>query len=94
MSLADDMFQALMDYSPMQAAMLGVPGWEDGVGDLSPEGQRADRDRLSALLDRAETDDTEDPVTLAVIRQQGRAIVDRVDARLVEHSVGARCSPG
>ena len=93
MSLADDMFQALMDYSPLQAAMLGVPGKTDELGDLSPEGQKADRDRIAALLERAETDDTEDAVTLAVIKQQGRAIVDRIDARLVEHSVATMSSP-
>ncbi|GHH60074.1 DUF885 domain-containing protein [Lentzea cavernae] len=93
MSLADDMFQAMMDFSPLQATMLGVPGWEDGLGDLSVEGQRADRDRIAALLERAETDDTEDAVTLAVIKQQGRALVDRIDARLVEHSVATMSSP-
>jgi uncharacterized protein (DUF885 family) len=93
MSLADEMFQAMMDYSPLQATMLGVPGWEDGLGDLSVEGQRADRDRIAALLDRAETDDTEDAVTLAVIKQQGRAIVDRIDARLAEHTVATMSAP-
>ncbi|MDX8050014.1 DUF885 domain-containing protein [Lentzea sp. BCCO 10_0798] len=93
MSLADEMFQAMMDYSPLQATMLGVPGWEDGLGDLSVEGQRADRDRIAALVDRAETDDTEDAVTLAVIKQQGRAIVDRIDARLAEHTVGTMSAP-
>ncbi|SMD16124.1 DUF885 domain-containing protein [Lentzea albidocapillata] len=93
MSLADEMFQAMMDYSPLHAAMLGVPGWEDGLGDLSVDGQRTDRDRIAALLDRAETDDTEDAVTLAVIRQQGRAIVDRIDARLAEHTVATMSAP-
>ncbi|MCG8926891.1 DUF885 family protein [Lentzea sp. CC55] len=93
MSLADEMFTALMDYSPLQAAMLGVPGWEEGLGDLSAEGQQASRDRIAALVSRAETDDSEDPVTLAVIRQQGTAAVDRIDARLVEHTVATMSAP-
>ncbi|MFD9705998.1 DUF885 domain-containing protein [Lentzea sp. NPDC059081] len=93
MSLADDMFQALMDSSPLNAAMLGIPGWENELGDLTVEGQRTARDRIAGLLDRAETDDSEDPVTLAVIRQQGRAVVDRIDAKLVEHTVATMSAP-
>ncbi|MFD5824867.1 DUF885 domain-containing protein [Lentzea sp. NPDC060358] len=93
MSLADEMFSAIMDHSPLSASMLGVPGWEDRLEDVSAEGDRADRDRIAALLDKAESDDSEDPVTLAVIRQQGRAIVDRIDARLVEHTVGTMSAP-
>ncbi|HUQ59710.1 DUF885 domain-containing protein [Lentzea sp.] len=93
MSLADDMFQAMMDYSPLQAAMLGVPGWEEGLGDLSVEGQRASRDRIAEILGRAGRDTSEDPVTLAVVKQQGRAVVDRIDARLVEHTVGTMSAP-
>ncbi|MFJ8966890.1 DUF885 domain-containing protein [Lentzea sp. NPDC102401] len=92
MSLADEMFQASMDYSPLSATMLGVPGWEDRLEDLSADGERVVRDRIAGILDKAETDDTEDPVTLAVIKQQGRAIVDRIDARLIEHTVATGLS--
>ncbi|WP_330270263.1 DUF885 domain-containing protein [Lentzea sp. NBC_00516] len=93
MSLAEEMFQAAMDHSPLSATMLGVPGWEDGLEDLSTDGEQVIRDRVARLLDKAETDDTEDPVTLAVIRQQGQAIVDRIDARLVEHTVATMSAP-
>ncbi|MEU3646975.1 DUF885 domain-containing protein [Lentzea sp. NPDC034063] len=93
MSLADEMFQASMDHSPLSATMLGVAGWEDKLEDLSTDGEQVIRDRVSRLLDEAETDDTEDPVTLAVIKQQGQAIVDRIDARLVEHTVATMSAP-
>ncbi|MCP2249027.1 DUF885 domain-containing protein [Lentzea aerocolonigenes] len=86
MSLADEMFQAAMDYKPFRAAMFGVPGWDDKIDDLSVEGEHALRDRVADILRRAETSD-EDPVTLGVIRHQGQTIVDRIDARLVEHTV-------
>ncbi|MFC3895614.1 DUF885 domain-containing protein [Lentzea rhizosphaerae] len=86
MSLADEMFQAAMDYKPFRAAMFGVPGWDDKVDDLSVEGEQALRARVADILRRAETSD-EDPVTLGVIRHQGQTIVDRIDARLVEHTV-------
>ncbi|MFD4670035.1 DUF885 domain-containing protein [Lentzea sp. NPDC058450] len=86
MSLADEMFQAVMDASPLSAAMFGLPGWDDQLEDLSVEGEQAVRARIADILERAETSD-EDPVTLAVIRHQGRALIDRTDARLVEHTV-------
>ncbi|MGI5502043.1 DUF885 domain-containing protein [Lentzea sp. CA-135723] len=86
MSLADEMFQAVMDASPLSAAMFGLPGWDDQLEDLSVEGEQAVRARIAGILDRIDGSD-EDPVTLAVIRHQGQAIIDRTDARLVEHTV-------
>jgi uncharacterized protein (DUF885 family) len=87
MSLADEMFQATMDHKPFRATMYGLPGWDDKVDDFSVEGEQALRARIVDVLRRAETSD-EDPVTLGVIRHQGQSIVDRIDARLVEHTVG------
>ncbi|SEQ60846.1 Uncharacterized conserved protein, DUF885 familyt [Lentzea xinjiangensis] len=86
MSLADEMLQAAMDRKPFRATMYGLPGWDDQVEDLSVEGEQALRSRIADILRRAETSD-DDPVTLAVIEHQGRSIVDRIDARLVEHTV-------
>ncbi|SDH38663.1 Uncharacterized conserved protein, DUF885 familyt [Lentzea fradiae] len=88
MSLADEMFLALMEHAPLQATMLGVPGFDDRLDDLDVESEQKVRDRITALLRKAETDTEEDPVTLAVIRQQGTAAVNRIDSRLVEHTVG------
>jgi uncharacterized protein (DUF885 family) len=86
MSLADEMFQAAMDWKPFMPTMYGLPGWDDKLEDLSVEGEQALRARIADILRRADTSD-EDPVTLAVIKHQGRSIVDRIDARLIEHTV-------
>ncbi|MET9626207.1 DUF885 domain-containing protein [Lentzea sp. NPDC006480] len=88
MSLADEMFAAVVDHSPFLASMYGLPGWEDKLPDHSEEGQQALRARIADVLRRVETSD-EDPVTLAVIRHQGETIIARIDARLVEHTVAS-----
>ncbi|GAB2814323.1 DUF885 domain-containing protein [Lentzea nigeriaca] len=91
MSLADEMFQACMDWSPISATMYGLPGWDDQVEDLSVEGEQALRARITDILRRTETSE-EDPVTLAVIRHQGESIVARIDAKLIEHTVATGLS--
>ncbi|WP_086667709.1 DUF885 domain-containing protein [Lentzea kentuckyensis] len=91
MSLADEMFQAAMDWSPFLPTMYGLEGWDDKLEDLSVEGEQALRARIADILRRAETSD-EDPVTLAVIRHQGESIAARIDARLVEHTVATGLS--
>ncbi|MFS8103792.1 DUF885 domain-containing protein [Lentzea alba] len=80
------MFQALMDWMPLFPTLVGLPGWDDQLTDLSPEGEQALRARITSVLEKAETSD-EDPVTLEVVRHQGRMIVDKIDARLFEHTV-------
>ena len=84
--IAEEMFQAFVDRDPLFASLVGVPGWDDRIGDLSADGDREMRARLVGILARAETSD-EDPVTLAVVRHQAQAIINQIDARLVEHSV-------
>jgi uncharacterized protein (DUF885 family) len=91
MSLADEMFQAFMDWSPFLPSMYGLEGWDDKLEDLSVEGEQALRTRIADVLRRAETSD-EDPVTLAVIRHQGESIIARTDARLIEHTVATGLS--
>ncbi|KJK50884.1 hypothetical protein UK23_09385 [Lentzea aerocolonigenes] len=81
------MFEAAMEWSPFLASMYGMPDWDDKLTDLSTEGEGALRARIVSILDRAATSDL-DPVTLAVLRHQGETIVARIDARLVEHTVG------
>jgi uncharacterized protein (DUF885 family) len=84
--IAEEMFRAWMDRDPLFAAVVGVPGWEDRIGDLSVDGDREMRARLVDVLRAAETSD-EDPVTLAVVRHEAEAIINQIDARLVEHTV-------
>jgi uncharacterized protein (DUF885 family) len=90
-SLADEMFQAAMDREPMFASMVGVPGWDDQVADVSADGDQALRERIADILRRAETSD-DDPVTLAVVRHEAESIINQIDARLVEHTVAESLS--
>jgi len=91
MSLADEMFQASMDQWPWSATIYGVPGWDDRLEDLSVPGEQALRARVADILRRSEQSD-EDAVTLAVVRHKGEAILTRIDARLVEHTVATGLS--
>ncbi|MCG8926892.1 DUF885 family protein [Lentzea sp. CC55] len=86
MSLSDEMFQAMMDSDPLFATLVGVPGWDDRLEDLSTGGQQALRARLTAILDRVGSSD-EDQVAKDVIRHQATSIITKIDARLVEHTV-------
>ena len=40
-SLSDETFQAMMDWTPIFATVVGVPGWDDRLEDLSVDGQQA-----------------------------------------------------
>ncbi|SFR24421.1 Uncharacterized conserved protein, DUF885 familyt [Lentzea waywayandensis] len=85
-SLSDEMFQAMMDWNPLFATLVGVPGWDDRLEDLSADGHRAMRSRLTGILERLDGSG-EDPVARDVIRHQAESIITGIDARLVEHSV-------
>nr|WP_090059134.1 DUF885 domain-containing protein [Lentzea fradiae] len=82
------MFQALMDWNPVFATLVGVPGWDDRLDDLGTDAHQAMRARLVDVLDRVD-DCGEDEVTRDVIRHQARFIITQIDARLVEHTVAA-----
>ncbi|SEQ60792.1 Uncharacterized conserved protein, DUF885 familyt, partial [Lentzea xinjiangensis] len=86
-SLSDETFQAMMDWNPMFATLVGIPGWDDRLDDLGADGHRALRARLADVLSRVEESD-EDPITRDVIRHQATSIITEIDARLVEHTVG------
>ncbi|MFD9705997.1 DUF885 domain-containing protein [Lentzea sp. NPDC059081] len=85
-SLSDEMFQAMMDWNPMFATLVGVPGWDDRLPDLSADGRQEMRARLTGILDRVGESD-EDQVARDVIRHQATSIITEIDARLVEHTV-------
>ncbi|MGW6446714.1 DUF885 domain-containing protein [Lentzea sp. NPDC055074] len=85
-SLSDETFQAMMDWNPLFATLVGVPGWDDKLEDHSPEGHRELRARLTDVLSRVDSSD-EDAVSRDVIRHQAESIITMIDARLVEHSV-------
>ena len=92
--LADEYFRVLMDASPFDATMFGVPGWDAEVPDLSEDGDAETDGRLAGLERRLAALDPaglgpQDRITLAML---GRGIADRRDelaARWPELTVSA-----
>ena len=92
--VADDLFEVLADADPINATLLGLPGRDHLLADLSETGQQDLRARLATLLDRAGAlgDSSaglseQDGLTLAVVRHEAEAAIGRIDARLVEHTI-------
>lgn len=91
-TLADELFDAILDAEPMAATLYGIPGRDDRLADYSQAGERAVAARVSALLERTEALDADamtdqERITRAVILQQGRVILERVGIGAVEYTV-------
>lgn len=91
-ALADELLDAVLDAEPMMGTLYGIPGRDDRLADYSPAGEHAVAARISAILARVEALDAdqlsvEDRVTRAVILQQGRVVVERIDIGAVDYTV-------
>ena len=92
--LAEEYFRVLMDASPFDATMFGVPGWDAAVPDLSEDGDAGTDRRLAGLERRLGAVDPaglgpQDRITLAML---GRGLADRraeLAARWPELTVSA-----
>jgi uncharacterized protein (DUF885 family) len=84
--LADDMVELVLDADPLFATLMGVPGRDDRLRDVSEAGEAAMRARAVEIGDRARAAADPDDLTLAVVRHQADGLVDRIDAKLVEHT--------
>ena len=82
--LADDVVELVLNADPLFATLLGIAGRDDRLRDVSEAGEAALRARAVEILDRATGG--EDDLTLAVVVHQARAVIDRIDAKLVEHT--------
>src|SRR5882672_8005949 len=90
--LADELMDLVFEAEPLGATLLGVPGHDDRLGDPSVAATQALRERLVALAGRADaligsTVDGPDRVTLAVVAQQVRALLDRIQANEIEYTI-------
>ena len=85
--LADDLVDAIAAEDPLNEFLDGHPGFEDQLGDPDEAAHQALRDQALSIAARARDLDTDDWVTRAVIVQQAEALADRLDARLVEHTM-------
>ncbi|HEV2782321.1 MAG TPA: DUF885 domain-containing protein [Actinophytocola sp.] len=91
-ALADELLDAMFTAEPISATLFGIPGHDHRLPDPSEEGDRAHRDRMADIADRAAVIDpsTLDPgtaVTRAVVEQHARATLLELDARLVEYTI-------
>lgn len=90
--LADELLGLQSELDPLNATMLGVPGYDDTLPDPSVEAQQALRARAAHVAERASqvnqaTLGEDDATTVAVVMQQARAVLDKIDARMVEYTV-------
>ncbi|MDQ2585938.1 DUF885 domain-containing protein [Saccharothrix yanglingensis] len=83
--LADELLTLVLDADPVMATLLGIPGWDHRLPDHSAEGTHVLRARAEDVARRA-GEGADDPVTRAVVVQQARGLVRRLDANLVEHT--------
>ncbi|MER7080746.1 Uncharacterized conserved protein, DUF885 familyt [Saccharopolyspora kobensis] len=88
--LADELLALLHREDPLAATALGVGGHDHELPDLSESGERARKADAGHIARRASGLGglgEQESVTRAVVVQQAMALVARVDARLVEHTV-------
>jgi uncharacterized protein (DUF885 family) len=83
--IADELLDLIGSADPLEASLLGLPGHDHELRDLSEEADARFRDRAFAIAAAAELQ--EPGVTRSVVAQQTAALVDKIDSRLVEHQM-------
>jgi uncharacterized protein (DUF885 family) len=83
--IADQLLDLLAGEDPLEASLLGLPGHDHELRDLSEEADASYRERAVAIAAQAEL--LEPSVTRSVVLQQTAAMVDKINARMVEHRV-------
>jgi uncharacterized protein (DUF885 family) len=90
--LADELLGLQSRLDPLNATMLGVPGYDDKLADPSVDAEQILRASALGVEVRAQALaqsvlGPDDAITVAVIAQQARAMLDKIDARMVEYTV-------
>lgn len=89
-ALADELVKLTFEAQPIAATVYGIPGYDDRLGDPSAAAEQELRARAADIAARAteksDVDET-DTVTLAVVAQQARTFVDRIDSHLAEYTI-------
>ncbi|TCO50815.1 DUF885 domain-containing protein [Actinocrispum wychmicini] len=83
--LADDLLDLIAEEDPLEASLVGIPRHDHELRDLSEAADDSFRERAIAIAARAEL--VEPSVTRSVVLQQAAAMVDKINARLVEHTM-------
>ncbi|PPK65897.1 DUF885 domain-containing protein [Actinokineospora auranticolor] len=89
LALAEELLALQFDAEPLSATLLGLPGHDDRLADVSADAEQATRAAAVDIASRADALDERlgGDVTAKVIAQQAGAVVDRIDARMVEYTV-------
>ncbi|MEV0701760.1 DUF885 domain-containing protein [Saccharopolyspora sp. NPDC050389] len=88
--LADEMLALLHQENPLVATSLGIRGHDHELPDLSERADLARKASAEHIAQRAADLDglgEQENVTRAVVVQQAMALVARVDAKLIEHTL-------
>lgn len=90
--LADALLRLQSTFDPLNATMLGVPGFDNRLANPSMDAEQAIRSATVHVAERASAIDrstisADDGITAAVIVQQAGALIDKIDARMVEYTV-------
>ena len=90
--LADELVDVVLDRYPVAATVLGIPGRDDKLRDLSEAGEATIARRAAEVAARAEAIDPgglspQEAVTRAVILQQAATVEDASATRAVEFTV-------
>jgi uncharacterized protein (DUF885 family) len=93
-ALSDEWLEATLDGDPLESTLLGYPGRDAALADLSVEFEEHQAERLTSIRYRAEaihpnTLDPEDQITRAVIIALHDGAIDSRSAGTVEFTVAA-----
>lgn len=91
-ALADELARLGFEYEPIGASLYGIPGYDARLGDPSAAAEQAFRAKsldIAARADEVAKSETDpaDAVTLAVVAQQARSSVDRIDSHMAEYTI-------
>jgi uncharacterized protein (DUF885 family) len=91
-ALADELMRMGFDREPIGATLYGIPGYDARIGDPSAAADEATRAQALDVIARAEAVDRtglseQDAITLAVVIQQARSTIDRIDSKMAEYTV-------
>ncbi|GCB52700.1 DUF885 family protein [Streptomyces sp. NL15-2K] len=87
--LADELLDVIAQEDPLNEFIQGLPGYDHLLSDHDEAAEARLRDRAADIAAAAGELDPAEPdwATQAVVTQQAAAVVDRIDARLVEHTM-------
>ncbi|MDX6227353.1 MAG: hypothetical protein QOI76_743 [Frankiales bacterium] len=88
--LSDDLLHRFLLESPVDASLLGIPGYDGLLPDLSAAGQQAARNHIARIvteLDELSPTDPAGQLEVDIVRSFGQGALGRLDAELVEVTV-------